>query len=249
MSNPWKQRVEIGPHVLYCGDCEQILPSLDAVDCIVTDPPWRASNGSRVLRRPGDGFGVAPCSSSTSLEYGSIGVFDKQIISSFKNYAKADILVLCGYMEMGEVISALSPIRGCFAWRNSRPTPIPGVVAARDVAFIVWSGKTTTAGKNGNRWKSCVFDHASPQAGCMATERILNDDGTTGHPAQEPLGLFIDIVAPISGIVAEPYMGTGTTIVACHRHGLSAIGIEKDPAYFDIACRRIDKEVSQGKLF
>lgn len=241
--------VIIGDAELYLGDCLEILPMLKKVDAVITDPPWRASNGSRINRRPGDGMGVAPSRISTSLKYGSIGVFDKGLIASLPAVADADILVLCGYMELGEVIAALSPIRSVFVWHNTRPTPIPGAVHARDVAFIVWAGKSTNAGKNGHRWASCLFSYSSPQAGCFATERILNKDGTTAHPAQEPIGLFNELVQPISGTILDPYLGSGTTGVACANLGRKFIGIEIERKYFDIACERIDNAYRQKRLF
>jgi len=216
---------------------------LPIVEAVVTDPPWRASNGSRILRKPGDGLGVAPSRLSTSLEYGSIGVFEKDIIEMLPSITSADVLVLCGYMELGEVIAALSPIRSVFVWHNSRPTPLPGVIAYRDVAFIVWGGRSTLAGKNGRRWESLLFKFPSPQAGCMATERILNSDGTTAHPAQEPIGLFHALLQPLGQVILDPYMGSGTTLRAAKDLGRQAIGIEIEEKYCEIAARRLAQEV------
>lgn len=49
--------------------------------------------------------------------------------------------------------------------------------------------------------------------------------------------------------VADPFMGSGTTGVACVRLGRKFIGIEKEPRYFDIACKRIEAEVNRFPLF
>jgi hypothetical protein len=241
--------VIIGNATLYCGDCLEILPTLPKVDAVITDPPWRASDGSRILRRPGDGLGVAPSKRSTSLRYGSIGHFDADIIASLPKVASNDVLVLCGYMELGDVVRALSPIRGVLVWHNTRATPIPGAIACRDVAFFVWGGINTNAGKNGYRWPSCLFAHGSPQGGCMAVERILEADGSTAHPAQEPLDLFIAVMQPISGVILDPYMGTATTGAACMNLGRKFIGIEIEPKYFDIACERIENAQRQLRMF
>jgi site-specific DNA-methyltransferase (adenine-specific) len=239
-----------GEAILYNADCLEILPKLpdECVDAVVTDPPWRASNGSRILRRAGDVMGVGPCkkSKSTSLRYGSIGEFSSEVLASCAAIASCDVLVLCGYMELSDVLSAVGKVRQVFVWHNTRPTPIPGPIKFRDVSFIVWGGEKTTVAKSS--WESCLFSHASLQAGCMATERILNSDGSTAHPAQEPLALFIDIIRPLSGSVLEPYMGSGTTGVACARLGRKFIGIEIEPKYFEIAKTRIDQELRQGKL-
>ena len=49
--------------------------------------------------------------------------------------------------------------------------------------------------------------------------------------------------------ILDPFMGSGTTLVACQRLGRHGIGIELDPEYFDIACRRVDQATRQPDLF
>jgi len=51
------------------------------------------------------------------------------------------------------------------------------------------------------------------------------------------------------GMVLDPFMGSGTTGVACHRLGRRFVGIEIEPRYFDIACRRIEQAQRQRDLF
>lgn len=52
-----------------------------------------------------------------------------------------------------------------------------------------------------------------------------------------------------SGDILDPFMGSGTTGVACMNLGRSFIGIEIEPRYFDIACRRIDDAQRQARMF
>ena len=52
-----------------------------------------------------------------------------------------------------------------------------------------------------------------------------------------------------AGCVVDPFMGSGSTGVACVKQGRKFIGIEIDPKYFDIACRRIEEATRQGDLF
>jgi DNA modification methylase len=54
---------------------------------------------------------------------------------------------------------------------------------------------------------------------------------------------------PIGATVLDPYMGSGTTIIAAIRTGRKAIGIEKDPIHFKTAVDRIKRELAQGDLF
>lgn len=70
------------------------------------------------------------------------------------------------------------------------------------------------------------------------------------HPTQKPLPLMIWCVAFAENArtVLDPFMGSGTTGVACVDLGRSFVGIEREPKFFDIACRRIDAATRQGRL-
>jgi site-specific DNA-methyltransferase (adenine-specific) len=69
------------------------------------------------------------------------------------------------------------------------------------------------------------------------------------HPSQKPVELMVWCVGMTVGMVLDPFMGSGTTGVACHRLGRRFIGIEIEPRYFDIACRRIEQAQRQRDLF
>ena len=71
------------------------------------------------------------------------------------------------------------------------------------------------------------------------------------HPTQKPLGVMEWCInqLPKSETILDPFMGSGTTGVACTNLGKEFIGIEKDPEYFEIACERIRKSNLQGRLF
>ena len=72
------------------------------------------------------------------------------------------------------------------------------------------------------------------------------------HPTQKPVSLTLELAGMVSEVgetILDPFMGSGTTGVACTRLGRRFIGIEIEPRYFDIACRRIDEAQRQGRLF
>ena len=61
---------------------------------------------------------------------------------------------------------------------------------------------------------------------------------------------LVSRASPFPGqTILDPFMGSGTTLVACQRLGRHGIGIELDPEYFDIACRRVDQATRQNDLF
>ena len=69
------------------------------------------------------------------------------------------------------------------------------------------------------------------------------------HPTQKPVPLMQWCVEKTKGLVLDPFMGSGTTGVACANLGRKFIGIEIEPKYFDIACRRIEQAYKQPRLF
>ncbi len=73
--------------------------------------------------------------------------------------------------------------------------------------------------------------------------------GNDHHPTEKPCQLMAAIIRWTSGAVLDPFMGSGTTGVACAKMGRKFIGIELEPKYFDIACKRIDDAYKQGDLF
>ena len=74
-------------------------------------------------------------------------------------------------------------------------------------------------------------------------------EGEKYHPTQKPLALMAWCLKWVKGQnILDPFMGSGTTGVACLPAGRSFIGIEREPKYFDIACRRIEDAQRQGRL-
>lgn len=70
------------------------------------------------------------------------------------------------------------------------------------------------------------------------------------HPTQKPVALMEWCLGflPNAETILDPFMGSGTTLVACQRMGRHGIGIELDPDYFEIACRRVDEAARQPDL-
>lgn len=69
------------------------------------------------------------------------------------------------------------------------------------------------------------------------------------HPTQKPLAVMSWTINKTTGAVLDPFMGSGTTGVACARAGRKFVGIEIEPEYFDIACTRISKAYEQPDMF
>ena len=70
------------------------------------------------------------------------------------------------------------------------------------------------------------------------------------HPNEKPVALIERLLRKCpKGAILDPFMGSGTTLVACQRMGRHGTGIELDPDYFAIACKRVDEAARQPDLF
>jgi len=81
--------------------------------------------------------------------------------------------------------------------------------------------------------------------------RPMNMDGGKEHPTQKPIQLMQWCLGflPKAETILDPFMGSGTTGVACVNLNRKFIGIELEQSYFDIACRRIEQAYKQPRLF
>lgn len=72
-----------------------------------------------------------------------------------------------------------------------------------------------------------------------------------GHPSEKPLRLMEWTISTVKAgtVILDPFMGSGTTGVACANMGKTFYGIEREPKYFEIACRRIEQAYAQARLF
>jgi len=81
---------------------------------------------------------------------------------------------------------------------------------------------------------------------------IRKGDDIRQHPTQKPLGVIkwcIGHLPDNADTILDPFMGSGTTLVACAKLGRRGIGIELDSDYFDIACKRVEEAYRQPDLF
>jgi DNA modification methylase len=99
-----------------------------------------------------------------------------------------------------------------------------------------------------------LFYGTSPDRHLGSYPTILYSVATAekvGHPCNKPLSWMMWLVGLASRegyVILDPFMGSGTTGVACERLGRRFIGIEKEPKYFDIACRRIEDAMNAEPL-
>ncbi|MGI9490465.1 MAG: DNA-methyltransferase [Geminicoccaceae bacterium] len=235
MSDPWKDRVEIGDCTLYLGDCLEIMPMLGAVDAVVTDPPY------------GIGF-----------QYNN-HIDCKQSYPDF----------LWPRIELSESICL--PGSPVFVWQSQEWMPEFYKLFPRNWRIVIMA-------KNFVQMRATVMQFAYEPVVCWWTDggspwRAERNSGwvnrdwhiantaaqvsnTRSLARQHPCPRQVDACEHLignwcvpGGTVLDPFMGSGTTGVACVKLGRKFIGIEIDPGYFEIACKRIEEAQGQPDLF
>ena len=131
-----------------------------------------------------------------------------------------------------------------------------GVVGMRDYPTPDWIGawvRLASTQRNGrlrgfNNWEPILFFNIAALDNDVIVCPNIHEE--TGHPTTKPTPLMTRLIAKMpKGTVLDPFMGSGTTGVAAVQMQRQFVGIERDPAYFSIACRRIEEAQRQGFLF
>jgi DNA modification methylase len=244
-ANKMNEPVIIGDATLYLGDCLEILPTLPKVGAVITDPPYQMGM-DRVPIAGSSNFGSYSCPRSIGMKWD----FSNQWI----NLIKCDhVVAFCSYLDIGSVHQKLSEtlkISAVFTWRKNNAPSMTRPIPRMDTEFAVWARMhKATCGRMGE-FKSCVIDCDMPQAGVGAKERVLKyKNGPSAHPSQKPIGVIRPFVCRLPATtILDPFLGTGTSGVAAVQEGKRFIGIEIDPGYFDIACRRIESAQRQYRM-
>lgn len=218
-----KARCEIiGDATLYLGDCREIAGALPAGSAIVSDPPYgiafQRSTGGARHTKHAAARGNRPI-------VGDDAPFDPSPWTAF------DECILWG---ADHFYPRLPDSGRWLAWNKlGHKEPWDSF---SDVEFA-WHSGEGAARIFSMLWKG------------IATDNRGENNGQRDHPTQKPVRLMawcIDMIA--SPIIVDPYMGSGTTGVAAIKLGRRFIGCEIDPAYFDVACRRIEEQWRQAPL-
>jgi len=241
----------IGDAELYLGDCLEILPTLPKVDSVITDPPYEAEAHTRQrrVRRGAHSVGIddrAALSPSLSFEplsfeplsFEQRAEYGKHIAKLTKRWA----LVFCQCEAAHLWRRELEPL----AYRRT-------AVWVKPDAMPQFSGD-----RPGMGYESIVCCHAAGRSTWNGGGRVgvfihnKNSGGKHDHQTQKPVPLMVELLTLFTDsreTILDPFMGSGTTGVACMNLGRKFIGIEVEEKYFDIACRRIDYAQRQARIF
>ena len=222
--DPLRERLErtkvvIRDCTLYNEDCRFVLPMLRGADAVVTDPPYGINIGARAS--VGSGTKAIP-----ARRFALAG-WDKQpiapeLMDMVREAAPWQIIFGGNYYAM--------PPSSCWLVWDKLNT---GDFADCELA---WTNLKKAVRRIQYRWNGFVRQNNEPRG---------------DHPTQKPIGVMKWCIGhlPVEArTILDPFMGSGTTGVAAVMMGRKFIGIERDKAFFDIACRRIDEAYAQPRL-
>lgn len=219
--------VKIRDASLHLADCEAVMHpwATSKVDLLLTDPPYGIGESSK--KNSTRGTSSAIWSRARVTDYGHYDWDQKppdaSQIEMLVASAKMSILWGGNYFGLPAASKWLvwdKENTGDFADCELAWTNLPGAVR---IFRHMWNGMLRASERN------------SPRV----------------HPTQKPVALMDWCISQAGdvGTVFDPYMGSGTTGVACVNMGKKFIGIEREPRYFEIACTRIEAAYAQGRLF
>lgn len=192
---------------IYLGDCAEIMPLLEQVDLVVTDPP----------------YGMNFQSNHREEKHERIHGDDKLPIETIK-YALA-MANRGGYVFC--------------RWDNLHEFPKPK-------SCIAWVKNNWSMGdlkhEHGRQWEACLFYAKADHEFIERIPDVIHADrtGNDRHPTQKPVDLMKRLImCNVGQTVLDPFMGSGSTLLACKELKRSGIGIEISEEYCEIAKKRL----------
>ncbi len=217
---------------LYLGDCRELLPTLGKFDAVVTDPPYgiKEAAGKNASRsKPMKGHQVRmPGKTIVAKDYGDKAWDDKpisvEVLQAVLGASKWSIIFGGNYY-------ALPPTSCWLVWDK-----LNGDSDFADCE-LAWTNLPKAVRRIRFMWNGMFR---------------ANGEGRGDHPTQKPIEVMrwcIGHLPEPALTILDPFMGSGTTGVAAVKMGRQFTGIEIDPGYFDIACRRIAAALKEPDLF
>lgn len=212
---PWKRKEVIGNATLYLGDCLEILPHIEKVDCVLTDPP----------------YGISYDSSHSKYKN---GIKRDEADWDEKPFDPTPIISLG--------LPTIMWGGNCFASRlPDNPGWLCWLKTARNGADIRQADMELA-------WTNCVNRSQTFRHLWIGAYRDSESGIQNQHPTQKPIAVMNWCLEFVEGAVADFYMGSGTTGVACMQLGRRFVGVEIEERYFNIALERITNAQRQQSL-
>lgn len=243
--------ITIGNCRLILGDMREVLPALDMrAGMVLSDPPYRITSGGNSTGEMGGCFARDTYDNSGAL-FDMVEWADMAPLIYGALADDADAVIMVSDREEGAARAAFTAAGFGFhrllVWDKITATPNRWYMPNCEFGLYLYKGRarriTDCASKALIRCPQQDVSH-------LFLPKHLPQDERKPHPTEKPVALMAHWMGNSTSpgdLVIDPFMGSGSTILAASRTGRAAIGIEKDPKWFDVACARLTEEVERGQ--
>jgi site-specific DNA-methyltransferase (adenine-specific) len=222
----------IGNCDLWLGDSSEVVPGLSkglGFDAVITDPPYAIPT-------------LVASGRESTRSVGDLSIAETAFRVYFEQWSK--VLATNGRVFV-------------FCDGTSYPVMFRAAFNTMTTALLVWDKGQIGMGREFRKshelilhaWRkdAPIYADGVGRADILKYAPVSTEART--HPAEKPVALIADLVRPSGAVILDPFMGSGTTGVACVKLGRRFVGIEIEPRYFDIACRRVEAAVNAPDMF
>jgi hypothetical protein len=212
------------------------VPQLSGYDHCITDPPYEAEAHTRTMRTRAYLEGREPYA---AIDFAPITDVQRRLFARLRCQW---LLIFCQAEAVGQYHDLLGKkYKRAVIWQKPDGSPQftgdrPGMGYESIVCAWCQPGRPrwNAGGKRG------IYIHN------------VRDGQPRLHPTQKPLGLMKELILDFTQpgeVILDPFMGSGTTGIACLELGRRFVGIDRDPTYYQVACQRLAQTAAQGRLF
>lgn len=213
---------------IYNADCREILPQLEPVDLVLTDPPYKIELGGKTgwLKKNRIYENIDNCMDAL-IDF-DIKIFEKFVLPISKNFIVTHSRnQICDYALMFRDNNMHYDMH---IYKKLNPIPFTNHTYLSDIEYIAVSINTLTIIDSSINFKSKVFES--------------NTLPSKTHPTEKPLKLIYKYLYTLDAVtVLDPFMGSGTTLRAAKDFNRKAIGIETNKKHCDTAIEKLRQEV------
>ena len=225
-----------------CGDCLHLLKQLPdkSIDLVVTDPPY-------VIDTKGGGIcddksGIVKQFREHDLDFMKDGFSTEVLDELCRVMKKINIYLWCSQKQLFPLIRYFVENKKCnfnlITWHKTNPVPACGNKYLTDTEYCLFFREKGVK----------IYGEFSTKFTYYVTPKNVKDKKLYNHPTIKPLDIIQNLITNSSNegdIILDPFLGSGTTAVACVNTNRHYIGFELDKGYYDIACKSLD-EVEEG---
>ena len=229
-----------------CGDCLELMKEIPdkSIDLIVTDPPYVIDTKGGGMYERNKGNVSTYIEELDPIKDG----FSTEVLDELcRVMKKINVYIWCSQKQLFPLIKYFVEGKKCnfnlITWHKTNPVPACGNKYLTDTEYCLFFREKGVK----------IYGEFSTKFTYYVTPKNVKDKKLYNHPTIKPLDIIQNLITNSSNegdIILDPFLGSGTTAVACVNTNRHYIGFELDKGYYDIACKRLDEVegVSNGTV-